>query len=65
MNKLKTAITTAEIKAAIHRKPFVVSGTPGAYYVQALADYSLRGQAEIVLSTIFRNDPGVYIVRPK
>ena len=65
MKKLATAIKTAEVKAAIHRKPFLVSKEDGCFYVQALSSFPLRRQAEIVLSCIFKSDPGVYIVRPK
>jgi len=65
MKKLATAIKTAEVKAVIHRKPFVVSEQEGCFYVQALSLYPFQRQAEIILANLFNKNCRELIIRPK
>ena len=65
MKNIKTAIKTAEVKAAINRKTYVVTESCGLFFVQALDAYTVRRRAAIVLANMFDTNHRVLIIRPK
>ena len=64
MKNIKTAIKTAEVKAAINRKPYVVTESGGLFFVQALDAYTVRRRAAIVLANMFDTNHRELIIRP-
>ena len=65
MKNIKTAIKTAEVKAAINRKTYVVTRSGGSFFVQALDAYTVRRRAAIVLANMFDTNHRELIIRPK